>query len=175
MSLKISVRNPETDETIDMNWLRNQYGLCNWAEDTYAYTTKQTVPENQTLWYAINHWNYAKSPEVDRQVFLDTVNKYGRVLLTLDKAYYWFDVSAYIQFVQPQYEVFPKHRLFTGDERIEGTVTYDRKLGIPMEHFNHRCFYLGDATLDRYKEWYGELVRFAEMLQVPGTTFDCSN
>jgi hypothetical protein len=185
MSLDISVYNPETEQTIEMNWLRNPYGLCNWAESNYLYAKKREP--KKTLWYVINHWNYAKAPRVNRKLFLEAVMLYGSEIMALQKGYFWFDISSYIQFVQPYLHVFPQHDplakwgIGDGSLRIDGTVYHDKEIGIPMDYFANPCFHLSDKyrpnahALARYQKWYQQLIDFAKLLQVPGTTFYCSN
>ncbi len=47
MSLDISVTSKHTGESMDMNWLRNPFGLCPWAEANYIYVTKSIpFPDN---------------------------------------------------------------------------------------------------------------------------------
>lgn len=182
MGLDISVGYPDGPSR-EMNWLRNPFGLCNWAEANYNYVTKQEPPEEQRLWYVINHWNYSKSVDVDRKLFLDVVKRYGEVILSLTKGYYWFDVSGYIQFVEPHLSVIPRHDplaglgIGDGSLRIVDSVYHDRQIGIPVDYFNHACFGLRHCNdrLAKNQDWYRELMEFAEMLQDPETVFYCSN
>src|SRR6266516_7660671 len=168
MSLDISVHNPETDQSIEMNWLRNPYGLCNWAESNYLYVTKQEP--KKTLWYVINHWNYAKSSRVNRKLFLVVVLLYGSEIMPLEKGYFWFDVGSFMSFVLPHMEKIPTEN-FIEQKRIEGNVFHDRQIGIPMEYFGDPCFHLSDKyrpyahTLAHYQEWYQQLIDFARLLQ----------
>lgn len=185
MSLDISVTDPETGETREMNWLRNPYGLCSWAEDNYNYITKEEPPVEQRLWYVINHWNYDKSGQVDRLLFLEVVQKYEAVVGHLTHGFFWFDVGAYIQFIEPYLDYFPRSHppaSFTIPiRRIQGSTHYNRHIGIPMDHFGNPVFELSSQyrpnahTLKRYQEWFNELVQFAETLQKPGSVFYCSN
>jgi len=178
MSLDISVYNPETEQTIEMNWLRNPYGLCSWAESNYLYAKKREP--KKTLWYVINHWNYAKSPKVNRKLFLAVVMLYGSEIMALEKGYFWFDVGSFMSFVLPHLDMMPTEN-FMGQIRIEDNVFHDRQIGIPMDYFANPCFGLSDKyrptahMLVRYQEWYQQLIDFAKMLQEPGTQFYCSN
>ena len=185
MGLDIDVTNPETGESIDMNWLRNPYGLERWARANYLYVKKEEPTPD--LWDVCNEWAYDKAEQVDRPVFLQIVKRYGDVIMNLEHGYFWFDVSAYIQFIEPHLSVFPRHDpleklgIADGSLRIVDSVYCNKEVGIPMEYFGDPCFHLSDKyrptahTLERYKEWYQQLINLAELLQVPGTTFYCSN
>lgn len=184
MSLDITVHNPETDETKEMNWLRNPYGLERWARANYLYIKKEEPSPD--LWDVCNQWNYDKSDQVDRPVFLQVVKQYGEVIMNLEKGYFWFDEGAQRQFLEPHMDLLPasteKVLMQFG---VEATVRIDlwgkEHLGVPMCYFGSPVFGLSDKyrptahTLERYKEWYQQLIDLAEMLQIPGTTFYCSN
>ena len=100
MSLDIYVTNTRTDEKMDMNWLRNPFGLCSWAENNYTYFTEREPPEDKSLWYVINHWNYDKSVQVDKPLFLEVVKRYGNIIMKLDRGYFWFNEGGFKQFIQ---------------------------------------------------------------------------
>ncbi len=173
MSLDIDVRNTRTDESMDMNWLRNPYGLEYWARTNYLYVTKEEQPEEKSLWYVINNWNYDKSEQVDKSLFLEVVKQHGDIILSLERGYFWFTESAFRQFVQPHWDVLS---MFAKD-----IITYQDLQGINMEYFGHPDFHLSDKyrphahTLARYQDWYRELIKFAEMLQDPDAVYYCSN
>ena len=186
MSLDIYVTNTRTDEKMDMNWLRNPFGLCSWAENNYTYFTEREPPEDKSLWYVINHWNYDKSVQVDKPLFLEVVKRYGSIIMRLDRGYFWFNEGGFRQFIQPHLDVLP----MSSDQAFESygfeaTVRYhfDQKeyIGIPMSYLRHPCFGLSDKsrpdahTLIRYRLWYQQLIDFAEMLQDPDAVFYCSN
>jgi hypothetical protein len=186
MGLDITVTNTHTGASMDMNWLRNPYGLCTWAENNYTYFTEREPPEEKSLWYVINHWNYDTSEQVDKQLFLDVVGKYGNVITKLDYAYFWFDEAGFKQFITPCLKTW-----FYADQEtfdlsgVEGTRRYHfhqrEYIGMPMQYFSSPCFGLSDRyrlhahTLAHYQNWYRELITFAEMLQDPDAVFDCSN
>ena len=186
MSLDIDVKNTRTGKSMEMNWLRNPFGLCTWAENNYSYAMERDVPEEKSLWYVINHWNYDKSEQVDKPLFLEVVKRYGDVIMMLDKGYFWFNEPNFNQFIQPHLDVLPPSSdrafIMVG---FESTVRYHfdqvEYLGIPMQYLGHPCFHLSDKyypdhhTLDHYKQWYADLIKFAEILQDPDAVFYCSN
>jgi hypothetical protein len=185
MSLDLSVTNPTTGQQCEMNWLRNPYGLERWARANYRYVKKKEP--TPSLWDVCNIWAYENAVEVNRPLFLSTVQCYGEVILALEQGYFWFDVSASIQFVEPHLEQFPRYdplaKWGIADDslRIEKSVHFNKELGIPMEYFGHPCFHLSDIyrphahTLAHYQDWYRELIQLAEVLQDPETEFSCSN
>lgn len=190
MSLDISLHEkrltPPTEfdtlgaEVVSMNWLRNPYGLCNWAEDNFE-ALGMKVAKNESLWYVINHWNYEKAPKVNRVLFKSVVDQYWRVIQKIDKGYFFFDINAYMQFVEPHVDLLPKERIeILHENRIKG-LNHELKhhVGIPMEYFNLECFNLGiekfKTPLEHYKNWFLELVQFADKLQDKSLTFYCSN
>jgi len=191
MSLDIGVYNPSTHAQMEMNWLRNPYGLEPWARRNYLYATQQQEEPKPDLWDVLNQWNYDKSIEVDKSVFLATVMLYGDVIFTLKRGYFWFDEGMFKQFVKPCMSVLPHapgYFLWAGSPALTGikdTVEYTfwkkPHVGIPMEYFGHACFELSDAfrphahTLAHYQDWYKELTSFAELLQKPDSIFSCSN
>jgi hypothetical protein len=171
MSLDITLTNRKTGtEVISMNWLRNPFGLCNWAEANVKPNTRVD------LWYVCNNWDYDKSDRVDRRLFKCVVGEYWGEIQKLDRGYYAFDLPSYIQFVQPNVDFMPKETLFQVD-RIKDAI-YDKqgRLLIPMEHFNNfSAFHLTDPSLAYMRQWFAELVRFAELLQDKDNEFYCSN
>jgi len=186
MSLDIGVSNARTGESMDMNWLRNPYGLCQWAEDNFAYAMEREPVEEKSLWYVINHWNYDKSEQVDKPLFLEVVKRFGDVIMMLDRAYFWFTEKSFEQFIQPYLSVLPPSSSKEFKQySFEGIVRYHLEkiehIGIPMQYLGHSCFDLSSKyrpdhhTLDHYKNWYQELIKFAEMLQDPDAVFYCSN
>lgn len=169
MSLDISLTNKTTDEVVaDMNWLRNPFGLCNWAEDNVNVKTKRS------LWYVINHWNYGKSHRVNRPLFKQVVDEYWQAIEPLEKGYFFFNIASYMSFVQPHLDVLPVTNQFH-QPRIEGGIFKGHKYGIPIELFDKPCFNLGYSSLESYKEWFRQLVEFAELLQDKSNRFYCSN
>jgi hypothetical protein len=186
MGLHIYVTNTRTKESREMNCLRNPFGLCSWAEQNYAYCMEREPPEEQSLWYVINHWCYATSEQVDKSLFLEVVKEHGRVLLQLDSAYFWFTESTFTQFIHPCQKIW-----FHADDEtfmwsgFEGTVRYHfagrEHIGMPMHLLGSHCFGLSDFyhpnihTLAFYQKWYAELIEFAELLQDPDAVYHCSN
>jgi hypothetical protein len=185
MSLDITVTNTRTGASMDMNWLRNPYGLCTWAENNYTYFTEREPPEEKRLWYVINHWNYDTSEQVDKLLFLNVVKRYGDVIMKIEKGYFWFSESSYVQFINPHRGMLP----FSLDKNHYAVIAlsvqyhFDKRehIGIPMNYLSNPCFGLSDRyrpnahTLAHYQNWYRELITFAEMLQDPDAIFYCSN
>lgn len=172
MSLDIYVTNMRTGEQRSMNWLRNPYGLCNWAEANYDYRTERKTNEesSDSLWYAINHWCYDTSEQVDKALFLAVVKRYGQVLLhDLPQGYFFFNERALDQFVKPHFSEVPKG--------IAVSCEKHKEYGIPMEYFTHlsTVYRPDEHTLKHYQEWYAELVAFAELLRDPDSRYYCSN
>jgi hypothetical protein len=176
MSLDISLYNKEGECVQSMNWLRNPFGLCVWAEDNAHHVWKCAPKPIETLWYVCNHWSYAKSGRVNRLRFGEVVNHYAETLLNLEKSFYFFALPAYRQFIQPNELLLPREQLFTGTWHIKDSFYDDRlRLAIPVEHFSHACFCLDKPTTGSYQDWFRELVRFADALQDKSLTFYCSN
>lgn len=168
MSLDIYLYGPDSEEIASMNWLRNSFGLCTWAEDNVG------EGKDRALWHVINDWSYAKSSEVDRPLFLKVVSEYSAAVMKLEQGYFLFDLPGYIQFVEPYKSHLPKERLFIGMEVIKGAKYVGHRMAIPMQHFGS-AFHLTDPSFERYKRWMGELLEFANLLQDTGNTFYCSN
>jgi hypothetical protein len=180
MSLDISVNNPVTGESMELNWLRNPFGLCAWAEDTLLYETKtEAAPEGQSLYYAINHWNYDKSSGVDKPLFRQVVQRYGEVILNVEKGYFWFPLDRFPDnlscHIAPGKNVNDLQSSLRDGNVVNGDfVRYQDKIGVPIEQCA-KFISLGHADLEYYKGWYGELIHFAEILQAPDAVFYCSN
>lgn len=183
MSLDIYVSNEETGESLDMNWLRNPYGLCQWAEDNYNFQTESKPDDEseQRLWHVINHWNYGKSEQVDKELFYSVVMRYGQVLVNdLKQGYFFFPERTLDQFITPHLAV-----VTSALEKYPCVVVVrypeDKVYGYPMDIFAHPCFGLSSKyrshahTLKRYQEWFAGLMHFAEVLRKPGSVFYCSN
>lgn len=174
MSLDIAIGNAATGDTRDLNWLRNPFGLCQWAEDNYEYRTKQRPPEQEQLYYVCNHWAYDRSGEVDRPLFKRVVESYWEVLSGLERGYYFFGAGSLIQFVVPHWRHLPVTVEFYSP-RVEVMAYMDDRVGIPVEHFTHPDFHLSNPSLGSCKAWYEQLLEFAELLQDPAYEFYCSN
>lgn len=182
MSLDISLTTKDEEEIMDMNWFRNPYGLCNWAEDNLEYLELQPGSESSTLYYVCNHWAYDKSKDVDRKLFKGVVDYYWEHIKDMDRAYYFFDLSSYRQFVEPSLHLIPKVKNILGQLDIMDIV-YMReqrgRIGIDVEYFKPKEFNLSrhntTSMLKDSKKWFKQLVEFAEELQDEATIFYCSN
>lgn len=170
MSLDISVA--VGDEEIALNWLRNPFGLCNWAEANVQPKTRRN------LWYVCNHWAYDKAKRVNKPLFLEVVLAYWDAIQAMDRGYFVFDLPSYRQFIEPFVDYLPSRPHVMGDgQRWIKDSKYDdhQRLMIPMEHFVSPVFHLGDASLDEYRRWFSRLVDLARLLQEHGAVFYCSN
>ncbi|MCJ7634853.1 hypothetical protein MUP77_21000, partial [Candidatus Bathyarchaeota archaeon] len=155
-----------------MNWLRNPFGLCNWAEEN----TKTLLHKVKSLWYVCNHWNYGKASRVNRRLFLEVVLAYSERISSLAEGYFYFDLPEYRQFIEGKANFMETTPLFSELTHIEGSK-YDeqRRLMIPMWQFEHPSFNLGKCSLAGYQNWFNELVEFARLLQDKAYRFYCSN
>jgi len=183
MSLNISLYDSEQG-LMSMNWNRNPFGLCTWAETNYNYRTESVLPDDQNLWYVVNHWNYDKSKDVDRQLFLEVVLRYALVLAELEQGYFFFTEAGLKQFIWPCIGVTAMLDVRAANPPYVTVGHKDdkhRMIGIPMGQFADPCFGLSDThrpnahTLEHYKEWFAELIRFAIALQNLTYEFYCRN
>ena len=174
MSLDISLSDRISGvEIIEMNWLRNPFGLCQFAEDNFQFY-KGELEGDLDLWDVCNNWNYEKSEEIDRPEFKRVIDAYWKVLKDKEQLYYFFALPNFLQFVYGN--PLPMERKFMWEE-IKGKVHLEdwSKVGIPMEHFGHEAFHLNEPSTEKAKDWFAELVRFAELLQHKQYDFYCSN
>ena len=173
MSLDLHLYDKNTDEVAHMNWLRNPFGLCQWAEDNVE-------PSNPTLFEVCNKWAYNKGKNVDRPQFRRVVLEYWERIKKLEHGFFKFSsLSQYRQFVEPIIHLMPRRKLSYSDAmEIVGEKRDANSVYIPMEHFNVKDDWDGrnnHYTLEKYKEWFKELVEFAELLQDKDLEFYCSN
>ena len=162
------------EEISEMNWLRNPFGLCNWAMDN---ARPDLLQYPLGLWFVCNHWAYDKSSELNRVLFKGVVDAWWQIVRMLDIGYFKFDLPAYRQFIEDK-----KYKLHTRDFAFGKIIVGskyddDSNLLIPMEHFRDWDLGIknGGTVLQHYKEWFLELVGFAELLQDEDTVFYCSN
>lgn len=171
MSLSMNVYNPRTKEYLEISWLRNPYGLCRWAQDNYLFAAETSPADECSLDYVCNTWSYKQSAFVDRKRFLDVVRNYARVLLDLDRGFFFFSEEEVKVFLEPH----------TLDISAITTFRCNGRLGIDQKHFSNPCFslnFISDDTrhtLEHYQQWYVRLISMARMLQNPETEFYCSN
>lgn len=161
------------EDDYSLNWLRNPFGLCNWVEDNTDLKLKKD------LYYVCNRWAYDNAKNLNRKLFQEVVLAYQEPINNLERGYFWFDLPSYIAFIQPNIHSLPmRTSTLGGQPRIDAAI-YNRngdKYGIPMEYFGASCFHMGGRhTLKHYKEWYGRLVEFAEVMQNRDYRFHCSN
>ena len=180
MSLDISLYDKDDDDIMSINWLRNPYGLERWAEAS-VFHVKLDFESEATLWQVCNENNYDKSEDIDRKRFQRVVWSYWEIIKNIETGFFFFRLGEFIQFIQPHYDRLPKRESAFGFVDIEG-YEYEKpdrdRILIPMEHFKQDCFHLGireDSVLQHYKNWFQELIQFAEYLQDESYTFHCSN
>ncbi|AEG18684.1 hypothetical protein [Methanobacterium paludis] len=182
MSLDISLYKGE-DGIIAMNWFRNPFGLERWAEKNVGDKVKIQDEEGNkvTLWDVCNKWCYKRAevlnsliPEVKRRnrlLFKEVVDAYWSEIQKLDEGFFFFDLPTYDHFVGQHTSVFPNEWVLT--------VTFtEKEIVIPMDYFKNEVFNLGRVNkggLQGYKDWFKELVDFADLLQNLDYTFEGSN
>lgn len=169
---KVNLNKLEPEEVASMNWLRNPFGLCNWAEDNFEAVGAKT---DTKLSFVINNWSYETSNDINRELFKSVVDGYWKVLQKIDKGYFFFDIYSYLQFIEPNRKKLPtEHDNILGIDLITGMNWKLSKVGIPMEHFTKKIIDI-DNSLDHYKDWFNELVEFSNKLQDKKLIFYCSN
>jgi hypothetical protein len=197
MSLDIGLYEGDGDdarEVASLNWLRNPFGLCQWAEDNAEPGV------DDSLWCACNHWNYDKSAEVNRPLFKAIVDAYAAKVAKLEVGHFYFDtLDGFYGLVAPERASnaeFMKQMglLHTGmaahlcldsrlnvDDPLEtpGAFSDEKgRLAIPQDEFSTYTkgrMYGSDMGLSYYKEWFGRLEAFADLLQDQSLRFYCSN
>lgn len=176
MSLDLALYQTEDGqerEIASLNWFRNPFGLERWAEANTGLGKTQEVD----LWDVCNNYAYGKA-EVDRPLFLETVQAYHDAVQALEEGYFYFSLPEYRQFVEPNrpYFTIEERPHFAGlPPRIMGErYSEDGRLMIPVWQFANVPHH-GPASLDHYKAWMGRLLEFAQLLQNPATRFYCSN
>ena len=164
MSLEISLRKKgEGGVIMSLNWLRNPFGLEQWAEsNTEIENTEIENTEHERLRYVCNHWNYDKAKEIDKKLFKEVVDKYWAIIREVEVGRFVFDLPEYRQFVEGPIG----KKLKYGDYKYRNGHT---EIAIKMELFKDVL------SLDGYKEWFLKLVVFAEKLQEEDIEFYCSN
>ena len=173
MSPQMYLTNKETRKDVaEINWLRNPFGLCNWAEDNAG-------DGHSTLHFVCNHWAYGESIHVDRLRFLSVVSAYNAAVQALTEGFFFFNLSDYRQFIEGKVEYLETDgSLLAGlpIEIVDSKYDEQNRLAIPMRQFSHRAFDLGgEYRLEDYKAWFIRLVGFAELLQNPDNVFYCRN
>lgn len=165
MGLYIQLCDNNNQEIISLNWLRNPFGLCNWAEDN--------VGVDNALWRVCNNWSYDKAYLCNRPLFKSAVDSYWANIQSKPAFYFYFTDKQYRQFVEPYLMFFP---LFIHFEQTDGRIAiplsqFDRELP-PKIHVRRSN---SKSLKQQYLDWFAELVRFAELLQNEDYSFYCSN
>jgi hypothetical protein len=168
MSYDIDVTTKDGAEH-SLNWLRNPFGLCSFAEDN--------VGDGQmSLWHVCNDHAYDDVGKIDRAQFLRVVESYWDRLRGLDDAYFFFTFGSYVQFL-PEY---PDAMMVRGYRALVEATRWgdDGRLGIRIGRFQgyERQFgWRQTAVLDYYKEWFERLLGASRAMQDPDATIYISN
>ncbi|MBW4598996.1 MAG: hypothetical protein KME29_05110 [Calothrix sp. FI2-JRJ7] len=169
MSLNIALYKGD-EQILSMNWCRNPFGLCDWAEDNFG--------TNHQLWHVCNEWSYSNAPYIDRALFRKVVDDYSRRLEEMSSLYFYFNGAQYVQFIKNYLDFFPTCRF-----GIKDSMQFrDGVVAIPMHYFDGEMPEMlqirrhPDVTVcQQYCAWFGELMHFADLLQNPKYSFYCSN
>ncbi|BDA74393.1 hypothetical protein CAL7716_085590 [Calothrix sp. PCC 7716] len=169
MSLKIALYDGE-QEIISMNWTRNPFGLCRWAEDNFGF--------DNHLWHVCNEWSYNKAHYIDRALFQQVVHSYYKRLHGHLDFYFYFNNTQFNQFIRNYLDYFP----LSSNGIVGSVVQPDRRLAIPMHHFDEEMPEMLQirrrkeiTVCQQYRAWFGELMHFADLLQNANYSFYCSN
>ncbi len=173
MSYNISVSS--RDGGYDMNWLRNPFGLCQFAEDNAG-------DGDQSLWHVCNDHSYEQSMNVDRGRFLRVVSDYWDRIRGLESAHFFFTFGAYVQFAPsyPDAMLLQPRGWRSGESRWEegGRLAisvaefqrYDRQRGI-----SNGFAWRGTPVLTHYKQRFENLLELANAMQDPDASIHISS
>ncbi len=170
MGLQMTLRREDGTEAAEMNWF-GPYGLSAWADGNYTYFTGKTPKQPRTIWGITHTWTYARSVEIDRELFLRMVLKRGEVLMNLTESYFFVTAALY------QSEIVPNQRCFPMADyrRIRGQVYDGERIGIPVELFTFLDVgYRKTIGTAMYQAWYEQLIAFADLMQDTSLSFYCS-
>lgn len=190
MSLDIELSNGN-----ELNWLRNPFGLERWArnnveckittefisgtmkkdENGYKYIDWET-DHSWNLWDVTNNFCYSgakylnekpiNTQKILRKLFKIVVDAYWEEIQKLDKGYFYFDLPAYRQFVEGQFEGIIEGSEYSRDYKY---------LKIPIEIYEKKYPERERKGLTGYKDWFKQLVIFADELQDLDNKFSGSN
>lgn len=162
----------------ELNWLRNPFGLCDFAEDNVG-------DGKHSLWHVCNDHAYDDVKNLDRADFLRVVLDYWDRLKNLEVGYFYFDLASYLQF-SPEYPEAMKlptihWRLKHTKEECAQVYKWgpeQRTIGFNVHQFalypSHFSF-RGRGPLRHYKDWFKDLVDIARAMQDPEVTVRISN
>lgn len=145
------------DDVHSMNWLRNPFGLCTFAEDNVG-------DGSSALWHVCNDHAYDKVKDLDRAKFLMVVREYWERIRSMEKASFYFTPGSYDQFAKQYPKIMPP--LLHGD--LEAAVA-PLQILIPVEKFQHapNFGWRNQSVLQYYKDRFQELVELATTMQDP--------
>lgn len=168
MGLSMSLYDENEECVCDINWLRNPFGLAYWAE-TNTRLSGIVTPD---LYDVCNQWSYDKADDVDVEVFAATVHAYDERVQALEVGYFWFHDSAWRQFINEEVRFAEK---ISTVEPVLWEKDGERLRGLNQELFSDYPHMGGHNSLDHYKQWFGRLVEFADLLKTGKYSFYCSN
>ncbi len=164
MSYDIDVVTPDGQE-FEMNWLRNPFGLCGFAEDNVG-------DGNMSLWHVCNDHAYDAVKDLDRAKFLRVVEDYWDRLRGLQRGWFWFTFGSYVQF---SYDHAACMRVNFGGKLHEWTKKNDVSfLKLDIARFEHDQNWEWSGRniepLQFYKNWFEQLLELARAMQDPNAT-----
>jgi hypothetical protein len=166
MSYDITVTTDGTEHSL--NWLRNPFGLCDFAEDNVG-------DGKNSLWHVCNDHAYDDVDKIDRAEFLRVVEEYWDRLRGLERGFFHFTFSSYVQF-QNDYagcmRVQRSHEDYEwADDRAVLRLAAERFQ--PASNFSWSS--TGECPLDFYKGWFERLLNLARAMQDPNARIYISN
>jgi hypothetical protein len=184
MSWDIDVHLPD-GRHLELNWLRNPFGLCDFAEDNVGNGS-------MSLWHVCN--DFADDIEkFDRARFQEIVHEYWCRLAILHRGYFCFSFRSYVQFVRNFPEAMHLDLLdfMEQDWAWVGPRRHPTEVRIDVQRFsiygrnadvrttsptnNQFGWDAGSNVLDWYRKWFQELHEIASAVQDPNATITISN
>lgn len=160
------------DRSLEMNWLRNPFGLCPFAEDNVG-------DGSMSLWHVCNDNAYDTSNDLDRPRFLDVVTAYREKLQALELGYFHFEFSSYVQFASSYRAMILPWGVRADEPRGYRWDKEHKILGIDVERFidepNFGWSRQTSSVLQWYKDWFDQLFEIAKLMQEPGSDVYISN
>lgn len=184
MGYDICISNDTTVK--ELNWLRNAFGLIQWAEDNvgnFINIAKFTeIPKNERpLYYVCNHWSYNTANQIDRALFKRVVLEYNQFVQLMSQGYFYFNSIEQLHTYWNEFvswnKIWNKKNIQSLDTALYFPNTLGYNIQIPIA-----VFYSDDDindhyihNLDEYKQWFKELVELAELMQDPSTNVYITN
>ena len=147
MCITLSVTKKGTD-IFPLSWPDNPFGLEQWATQNVKYA----VRDYSSLTCSLRS-TFRLNP-IDPQLFKEAVSFYGKIIQELTDAYFWFTTGEMLRMGIAYQNTFPRLGIY---------------LGIPMKRF--KSISSTQYTISKYKSWYQELEKIADILQYPDVTY----